>query len=187
DEVFSDDFLGHLRRLNEIVSHSKSPIERNLCYLHRDENYVGMPPDSPLSPRRRNFARVAQCKRTLLEVGFNAGHSALLALSANPEINYFGVDIGSNPYSEPCARYLSEFFPDRFHVLFADSREALPYLATDRRLRFDAVHVDGGASPDLFRTDMSNAIRLVGLNGHLVVNELMLFSRSSIFIEYVMT
>ena len=45
--------------------------------------------------------RATRFKRLLLEIGVNAGHSALLALSANPSLAYHGVDLDGHGYTAP--------------------------------------------------------------------------------------
>lgn len=170
-EVFSADFMSHLDNLNQIVAKTGQRMEGNLCYLHKSENYLGAPPDPSRAHRRRNYFRVMSVKSNLLEVGFNAGHSALLCLMSNPSITYFGVDIGANAYSRDAADYLRDRFGNRFEIIFGDSREVLPALATHRRLRFDAMHVDGGHGDATCRADISNCLRLASSRSHLILDD----------------
>jgi hypothetical protein len=112
EEEYSSEFLAHLDALNRIVAGEGGRLEGNLCYLHKDDKFVGAPPDPRRAPKRRNFSRILKHKNHFLEVGFNAGHSALLALSSNPDLQYFAADIGTNLYSKKCAAYLASAFPD---------------------------------------------------------------------------
>jgi hypothetical protein len=114
----------------------------------------------------------------MLEIGFNAGHSALLALSANPQLAFYAIDICWHEYTKRCAEFLAVEFPGRFHFFAGDSREMLPYLAErDDLPRFDLYHVDGGHSREICFADMSNCIRLAGKfprNGvaHLLLDDI---------------
>ena len=108
------------------------------------------PPADDLAPARRNLWRAARFKERLLEVGVNAGHSALLALSSNPKLQYYGVDIVSHSYTIACVDFLKGEFPGRVHLFPGDSREVLPWLA-DRSgdLAFDLFSIDGGHTSEV--------------------------------------
>jgi hypothetical protein len=145
-------------------------------------------PDPSLAPARRNLWRATRFKKSLLEIGVNAGHSALLSLSANDNLVYHGVDIGSHKYTEPCVNYLAAEFPGRVCFYRGDSREVLPYLATHRReLEFDIFHVDGGHTDELCRTDISNCVRLArgGLGKHLLLDDINASWIFDVYCEYV--
>ena len=132
DEIFADAFRQRLRRIAEIVKHSGEPLEGNIFYADGDERYADEPPADELAPARRNVWRAVRFKERLLEVGVNAGHSALLALSSSPRLEYYGVDIMSHAYTAECVDFLKGEFPGRVHLFPGDSREVLPWLV-DRR------------------------------------------------------
>ena len=119
------------------------------------------PPDAALAPARRNVWRAVRFKERLLEVGVNAGHSALLALSSSPRLEYYGVDIMAHAYTAECVDFLKGEFPGRVHLFTGDSREVLPWLVSRRaELAFDIFHVDGG------HTDASRPLRHGQLHSH---------------------
>ncbi len=161
DEVFSDGFRQRLGRLNAIVKQSGEGLEGNIFYLDEDERFAGRPPAEGLAPARRNVWRAARFKERMLEVGVNAGHSALLALSSNPKLQYYGVDIMSHAYAIECVDYLKGEFPGRVHLFPGDSREVLPWLA-DRGgdIEFDLFSIDGGHTSEVCLSDMTNCIRM---------------------------
>ncbi len=74
-------FLDHLRHLNEIASGTGEPLEGNLCYFHCQQDFKYSPPDPRRGERRETFLRALAGRSRLLEIGFNAGHSTLLALT----------------------------------------------------------------------------------------------------------
>jgi len=51
--------------------------------------------------------------RTVCETGFNAGHSTLTYLVANPNVRVYSFDIGGHDYSRDMAIYLRKRFPNR--------------------------------------------------------------------------
>jgi hypothetical protein len=174
-EIYADEFLRRLRALNGFVRQTGETIEGGIFYWDRDAAYHDSLPKADLAPARRNLWRAARFKTSFLEIGVNAGHSALLALSANPKLTYFGVDIGAHRYTGECVRYLATEFPGRVHFFEGDSRDVLPRLA-DRRdeLNFDLYHVDGGHTDDVCRADVGNCIRLAegGRGRHLLLDDI---------------
>jgi hypothetical protein len=187
-EQFSPRFLDRLAVLNRLVRESGEIIEGGLFYWDRVADYEGQPPDATLAPARRNLWRASRFKRAMLEVGVNAGHGALLCLSANPELVWHGVDICVHAYVEPCVAYLKREFPDRLHFFRGDSREVLPSLATRRpELEFDLFHVDGGHTDELCRADISNCLRLArgGRGKHLVLDDINASWIFDVYCEYV--
>src|SRR5579863_672981 len=97
DEIFTERFRLRLERIAALVRQSGEPLEGNIFYADLADHYADQPPDRDLAPARRNVWRAVRFKERLLEVGVNAGHSALLALSANPRLEYYGVDIMGTP------------------------------------------------------------------------------------------
>jgi hypothetical protein len=188
DEVLSEVFLRRLRRLNEIVRLSGETLEGNIFYGDGEERYAECPPAEDLAPARRNVWRAVRFKERLLEVGVNAGHSALLALSTSPKLEYYGVDIMAHAYTIDCVDFLKGEFPGRVHLFPGDSREVLPWLA-DRRdeLWFDILHVDGGHTSEVCLSDMSNCIRIArGRRGrHLLLDDVHASWIFDIYCEFV--
>lgn len=186
-EQFSASFLGRLARLNALVRESGETIEGGLFYWDRAAE-VPDAPDPSLAPARRNLWRAARFKRSMLEVGVNAGHGALLCLSANPDLVWHGVDICEHGYVEPCVAFLAQEFPGRVRFSRGDSREALPRLATHvPGLEFDLFHVDGGHTDELCRADISNCLRLArgGRGKHLVLDDINASWIFDVYCEYV--
>ncbi len=174
EEMFADAFTRRLDAIAEIVKNSGEGLEGNIFYPDGDKAYAGRPPAAELAPARRNMWRAARFKERLLEVGVNAGHSALLALSANPKLEYYGVDILSHAYTAECVDFLKGEFPGRVHLFPGDSREVLPWLVGRRdELAFDLFHVDGGHTSEVAESDVANCIRMgTGERGrHLLLDD----------------
>ena len=187
-EVFSPRFNRRLEALNQLVVDSGEVLEGNIFYWDRETDFLGRRPVANLTPARRNLWRATRFKRQMLEIGFNAGHSALLALSGNPALVYHGVDLAEHTYTQPCVEYLQREFPGRVHFWPGDSRETLPYLATQRSdLDFDIFHVDGGHTDDLCRADMSNCLRIArgGRGKHLLLDDVNASWIFDIYAEFV--
>ena len=188
DEVLSDLFSQRLQRLNGIVQRSGERLEGNVFYADGDKRFDQAPrrpiwrrPDAISGARRGSRQR-------MLEVGVNAGHSALLALSSNPRLEYYGVDIMSHGYTIECVDFLKGEFPGRVHLFPGDSREVLPWLA-DRGEEpgFDLLHVDGGHTSEVCLSDMTNCIRMAhGERGrHLLLDDVHASWIFDIYCEFV--
>ena len=174
-EIFSARFVRRLDELNRRVSAADETLEGNIVYWDGDRDFSGRPPTANLAPARRNLWRATRFKRRLLEIGVNAGHSALLALSGNPSLAYYGVDLGVHRYTGPCVDYLKSEFPGRVHFWPGDSREVLPALAASGDdADFDIFHVDGGHTTELCRADIANCLRLArgGRGKHLLLDDI---------------
>jgi hypothetical protein len=187
-EVYASSFVTHLRALNGFVRDSGERLEGGIFYWDGDSAYHDRPPAPDLAPARRNLWRATRFKTSLLEIGVNAGHSALLALSANPHLTYTGVDIGVHKYTDDCVRYLSKEFPGRVRYLQGDSRDVLPELAANRaEWNFDIYHVDGGHTDDVCRADVGNCLRLAegGRGKHLLLDDINASWIFDVYCEFV--
>jgi hypothetical protein len=188
DEVLAAPFRQRLERIAELVRQSGELLEGNIFYADLADRYVNQPPDARLAPARRNAWRAVRFKERLLEIGVNAGHSALLALSANPRLEYYGVDIMSHAYTAECVDFLKGEFPGRVHLFTGDSREVLPWLVSRRaELAFDIFHVDGGHTDEVCRSDMGNCIRIAsGQRGrHVLLDDVHASWIFDVYCEFV--
>ncbi|MBV8593821.1 MAG: class I SAM-dependent methyltransferase [Caulobacteraceae bacterium] len=123
----------------------------------------------------------------MLEVGVNAGHSALLALSCTPTLQYCGVDILDHAYTTECVDYLKGEFPGRMHLYPGDSRDVLPWLADRAETDFDLIAIDGGHTSEVCLSDMTNAVRMSegGKGRHLLLDDVHASWIFDIFCEFV--
>jgi hypothetical protein len=188
EEVFAEPFRRRLKHIAELVKRSGERLEGNIFYADLDDRYLDSPPETGLAPARRNAWRAARFKTRLLEVGVNAGHSALLALSSNPRLEYYGVDIMSHAYTAECVDFLKGEFPGRVHLFTGDSREVLPWIVSRRaELTFDLFHVDGGHTDEVCRSDMSNCIRIANGQGgrHVLLDDVHASWIFDVYCEFV--
>jgi predicted O-methyltransferase YrrM len=65
---------------------------------------------------------------TILEIGFNAGHSAACFLMANPNVKILCIDINTSSYTLPCFRYLKSIFNDRIYFIESNSNNLVNVL-----------------------------------------------------------
>jgi predicted O-methyltransferase YrrM len=160
-----------LRLINRAVSTTGAAVEGNLFYHHQTRLTEDMQPDITRLHKRRNFILAIAHAGNFLEIGFNAGHSALLALSRLPNLHYIGVDIGEYSYTRPCASIIEESFPGRARIIIADSRLELPRMSLSGDPQVDAVHVDGGHDELTALLDILHALLITRSGGIVLVDD----------------
>jgi hypothetical protein len=138
----SDLWLAGLKRLNAVVDASGEALVGNLCYDHLQEDYVESPPNPILRYKRDRLRQAVEGRVRMLEVGVNGGHSAYLALTANPKLEFHGIDICEHAYVLPVVVHLEKEFPGRFFFYRGDCLQVLPRLAKAGE-KFDIFHIDG--------------------------------------------
>ena len=125
-----------IKELNQIA---RSNMEGNLCYLDKyvpknNEFFIGY------ESKRKNIVAIAKKYNNITEIGFNAGHSAALMLSANPNLYLTSIDIGYHSYTAPCAEIIQHYFPIRHKLILKDSRK----IDRCEIEHSDVVIIDGG-------------------------------------------
>jgi FkbM family methyltransferase len=121
--------------------------------------------------RLREFVAKRQPK-SIMEIGFNGGHSALLFLSITPpETKVVSFDLGEYAYVFAAKRYIDSVFPGRHTLVTGDSTATIPNYEeqvahrlknpeTAPPLKFDLIFVDGGHQDDIPLKDILNSQRL---------------------------
>jgi O-methyltransferase len=158
---------GHLRDILNIILSTSSSLVGNLFYADLKGALGGMPEYS-LKNKRYNLLNKAKKASNILEIGFNAGHSALLFLLASPHSKLTIVDTFQLPYTQKCFDYLRSMFPGRLEMIAGDSRDVLPTLSGGH---FDLIHYDGGKEKTL-EADLNNSRNLVDHDHVLVIDDI---------------
>lgn len=103
------------------------------------------------------FLETAPSVKTILEVGFNAGHSSYVFLNARPDVRVLSFDLGEHQYVPAAKTFIDRKFPGRHELVLGDSRVTVPrYLATHPDSRFDLAFVDGGHDYEVASADLQN-------------------------------
>jgi len=95
--------------------------------------------------------------RTMCETGFNAGHSAAVFLTANPQANMLSFDLGQFDYTVGMGEMMKELFQERFDLILGDSKFSL--VEFQRRYpdtKCDIISVDGDHSTEGAYADLKN-------------------------------
>jgi len=164
-DPFKEQYIEHVFELNKIVRSTGEPLEGNLCYDHLEEKLTAQLSTQYL-PKRRTLALMSLMFGNVMEIGFNAGHSALLMLTANPSLRLTCVDVCEHKYTVPCYDYLKAIFGDRINLIRSNSLIAFPLLARQQK-DFDLYIIDGGHGVHVAEGDLFNVIQF-GKRGSVI-------------------
>lgn len=140
-----------IKTLDAIVRQSGEPLEGNICYLHRDHRDQ---PHQWLDGKRQLWKKLMGTADVCVEIGVNAGHSAVLALTANPRLIYIGIDPCYHSYTVPCTDFLAKVYKQRFSLLKAQSPQAFLELPSRQSGRY-LWSVDGDHRVEAVRLDLT--------------------------------
>lgn len=108
----------------------------------------------------QDIQRISKIKK-ILEIGFNAGHSAELFLTTTNCEKLVSFDINIHPYLKTGSEFIKKKFGDRFTLIEGDSNKKVPeYAATHSNEKFDLIFIDGGHSFKCCFSDIRNCSKL---------------------------
>ena len=155
----------HLLNLLEIVKSTGEEFEGNCFYYHKSFNEIAD------INKKINLYSLAKNKDSILEIGFNAGHSSLLFLLANPNSVLYCFDICDHSYTEKCFQYLSDQFPNRIKLFKGDSRTEINNFKPTSSVIFDLIHIDGSHEMLDANLDFFNTLEIAKKGGILIFDD----------------
>ena len=97
---------------------------------------------------------------TVMEIGFNAGHSAELFLSSNKNINLVSFDIGIHEYVNIGKKFIDRTYPGRHTLIIGNSLDTVPKYIKQENKKFDIIFIDGGHDYNVAKSDLFNCKKL---------------------------
>jgi predicted O-methyltransferase YrrM len=97
----------------------------------------------------------------VMEIGFNAGHSAEVFLQNNKCLTLTSFDLGRHNYVMTAKEYIDATYPNRHNLILGDSRTTIPiYSKNNKDIKFDIIFIDGGHNYVIAKADMENCFHL---------------------------
>ena len=97
----------------------------------------------------------------VMEIGFNAGHSADVFLKNNKFLDLTSFDLGEHAYVLAAKRYIDETYPNRHTLIIGDSTKSVPkFISSLNNHKFDIIFIDGGHAYETAKTDLENCMYL---------------------------
>ena len=160
------------RQLDQIVEKEGEDLEGN-CFYHGNTRMTSW----FFLYKKINFVNVLLDNnvKKMIEIGFNAGHSGVVFLSALPKdgsILFF--DLNDHKYAKPCYNLLKASFSQVKDFIAGDSRETIKKYLQDNPNEvgtFDCVHVDGGHSKEVALSDVAYSDILLRKGGIMILDD----------------
>lgn len=109
----------------------------------------------------------------VVEIGFNAGHSAYLFLATRPDVRMVSFDLGDHDYIDIVKEIIDRRFPGRHQLIKGDSRESVPaFQHSNPDRRFDLIYIDGGHDYAVARADLDNCARFSTPRSLVIMDDL---------------
>ena len=105
--------------------------------------------------------------KSVMEIGFNAGHSCEVFLTSDPDIRVTSFDINQHGYTSYGVRYFAEHYPGRLEFIPGNSMETVP-VYPDKK--FDLIFVDGAHDYSTALQDLHNCRRLAHKDTIVIMN-----------------
>ena len=153
--------------LLNIVKSTGEELEGNCFFYHKTFDKI---PDHTKAINLYSLGKSGG--NNILEIGFNAGHSCLLFLLANPENKIDCFDICEHLYSQKCFEYLSNTFPGRITLNVGDSKEVLPkFKAENPEKLYNIIHIDGSHELNDANCDFYNTLYMTKQECYIIFDD----------------
>ncbi len=111
--------------------------------------------------------------KKVLEIGFNAGHSAEIFLKNNPNIHLTSFDLNTRD----CVRFGKQFidmtYPGRHTLITGDSTLKIPeFVNLFSNQKFDLIFIDGGHDYITAMSDLLNCKKLANENTIVMMDDI---------------
>lgn len=116
----------------------------------------------------------SQSNVKIMEIGFNAGHSAEIFLKHNPSASLLSFDLGLHRYIGLAKRYIDINYPGRHKLIIGDSTEMIPhFIENNPGSKFDIIFIDGGHQYKIAKQDLNNCFKLAHKDTIVILDDTM--------------
>lgn len=114
--------------------------------------------------------------KTILEIGFNAGHSADTFL-AGSLAHVTSFDLDERKCVSVAKQYIDIKYPTRHTLIIGDSTKTIPLYKTKHSDQtFDVIYIDGGHSEEVAYADLMNCKTLAHKDTIVIMDDVVLRS-----------
>jgi predicted O-methyltransferase YrrM len=118
-----------------------------------------------------DICKTYNCKN-IMEIGFNAGHSANVFLGTGDDVRLTSFDLGAHEYVLYAKSFIDKKYPFRHNLIIGDSAKTVPdYFKDFKSTRFDLIFIDGDHSEIGALTDLVNCKRFAHSNTIVVLDD----------------
>jgi predicted O-methyltransferase YrrM len=127
-----------------------------------------------VQPQLNDLISLTTSAKSILEIGFNGGHSSEFFLSMNTTVNVTSFDLGEWDYVKVGKEYIDVTFPGRHLLILGDSTKTIPkYCIINPEKKFDFIFIDGGHSYDVAMADLKNCLKFAHTDTIVAVDDTM--------------
>tara|TARA_R110002073_G_scaffold323300_1_gene500610 strand:+ start:58 stop:657 length:600 start_codon:yes stop_codon:yes gene_type:complete len=152
-----------IEKLNELVG--SDILEGNCIYKHRTNK---LRTGEDIDNLRFNLISLGEQCKTILEVGFNAGHSCGLMALKNKDIEFLIFDLGKHEYTQRCI----EWFSENYNITYIEgnSNKTIPLYNSNKI--YALIHIDGGHGIKTCENDIRNCKKFADNKSLLLVDDI---------------
>ena len=107
----------------------------------------------------------------VMEIGFNAGHSAEIFLENNKTLKLTSFDLGKYDYTSIGKQYLDITYPNRHTLILGDSILTVPDYIKNNFITFDVIFIDGGHDYFVANADLENCFKLAHKDTIIILDD----------------
>ncbi len=108
----------------------------------------------------------------VMEIGFNAGHSAEIFLNTNRALTLTSFDLGQHKYVSVAKGYIDAMYPNRHTLILGNSTETVPkYIHANPGKTFDLIFIDGGHDYKISNADLVNCKKLANEDTVVIMDD----------------
>ena len=109
--------------------------------------------------------------KNVMEIGFNAGHSADLFLKHPKNIELWSFDIGQHQSVKSGKTFIDNTYPARHRLILGNSLTTIPDFINNNIIKFDLIFIDGGHDYNVSKNDLLNCKNLAHSNTIVIMDD----------------
>lgn len=149
---------------------------RTFLSFHQLSDFEGNSGQIPQQTERLSQLCDSMSIESILEIGFNAGHSADTFLS-HSAAHVVSFDLNTRPCVQKAKEYIDRKYPSRHTLVIGDSTKTIPLYTKDHPdKKFDLIYIDGGHSVEIAYADLMNCKQLAHEKTIVIMDDVVLRS-----------